>query len=60
MIPGEYLIDEGQLILNEGRETIELTVSNTGDRPIQVGSHYHFFETNLALSFIAMRLVVLD
>ena len=51
MIPGEYLIDEGQLLLNEGRGIIELTVSNTGDRPIQVGSHYHFFETNLALSF---------
>ena len=51
MIPGEYLIDEGELALNEGREVIELTVSNTGDRPIQVGSHYHFFETNLALSF---------
>ena len=51
MIPGEYFIDEGQIILNEGREIIELTVSNTGDRPIQVGSHYHFFETNLALSF---------
>ena len=51
MIPGEYFIDEGQIILNEGREIIELTVSNTGDRPIQVGSHYHFFETNLALSY---------
>ena len=51
MIPGEYLLDEGELALNEGREGIELTVSNTGDRPIQVGSHYHFFETNLALSF---------
>jgi urease subunit beta len=51
MIPGEYFIDEGQIILNEGRGIIELTVSNTGDRPIQVGSHYHFFETNLALSF---------
>ena len=51
MIPGEYFIDEGQIILNEGREIIELTVSNTGDRPIQVGSHYHFFETNSALSF---------
>ena len=51
MIPGEYLIDEGELALNEGREVIELTVSKTGDRPIQVGSHYHFFETNLALSF---------
>ena len=51
MIPGEYLIDEGELALNEGREVIELTVSNTGDRPIQVGSHYHFFETNPALAY---------
>ena len=51
MIPGEYFIDEGDITLNQGRKVIELTVANTGDRPIQVGSHYHFFETNLALSF---------
>ena len=51
MIPGEILVREGELILNEGRETITLTVANTGNRPIQVGSHYHFFETNNALRF---------
>ncbi len=51
MIPGEILVREGELILNEGRETINLTVANTGNRPIQVGSHYHFFETNNALRF---------
>lgn len=51
MIPGEILVREGELILNEGRETIALTVSNTGNRPIQVGSHYHFFESNNALRF---------
>lgn len=51
MIPGELIVDEGEHILNEGRRTHTLTVSNTGDRPIQVGSHYHFAETNAALSF---------
>ena len=51
MIPGEYVIQEGQLNLNEGRDTVSLVVANTGDRPIQVGSHYHFFETNPALEF---------
>jgi urease subunit gamma/beta len=51
MIPGEILTQDGDIILNEGRETVTLTVSNTGNRPIQVGSHYHFFETNPALSF---------
>ncbi|MBK9027310.1 urease beta subunit [Candidatus Propionivibrio aalborgensis] len=51
MIPGELLIAAGELELNAGRERIELTVDNTGDRPIQVGSHYHFFETNAALAF---------
>src|SRR5215207_8852035 len=51
MIPGEYFIQDGDLILNEGRKTVTLTVANTGDRPIQVGSHYHFFETNPALKF---------
>lgn len=51
MIPGEVLVREGELILNEGRETIALTVSNTGNRPIQVGSHYHFYEANNALRF---------
>ena len=49
--PGEMLIAEGEITLNDGRETVELSVSNTGDRPIQVGSHYHFFETNRALAF---------
>ncbi|HSO43157.1 MAG TPA: urease subunit beta [Rhodospirillales bacterium] len=51
MIPGEILAKDGTLSLNEGRETVTLVVASTGDRPIQVGSHYHFFETNLALSF---------
>jgi urease subunit gamma/beta len=49
--PGETLPAPGEVTLNEGRETVTLTVSNTGDRPIQVGSHYHFYETNPALSF---------
>ena len=51
MIPGELLVDEGEIVLNEGRETVTLRVANTGDRPVQVGSHYHFAETNPALSF---------
>ena len=51
MIPGEILPAEGELILNEGLPTIDLTVANTGDRPVQVGSHYHFFETNQGLQF---------
>ncbi|WP_131113567.1 urease subunit beta [Lichenihabitans psoromatis] len=50
-IPGEIMAAEGDLILNEGRETLTVTVANTGDRPIQVGSHYHFFETNPGLAF---------
>jgi urease subunit beta len=51
MIPGEILADPGEIELNAGREAITIEVANTGDRPIQVGSHYHFFETNEALSF---------
>jgi urease subunit beta len=51
MIPGEYLLKDGEITLNAEREAITLTVANTGDRPIQVGSHYHFFETNTALAF---------
>jgi urease subunit beta len=51
MIPGELLIQPGEIELNKGRRIVTLTVSNTGDRPIQVGSHYHFFETNPALKF---------
>jgi len=51
MIPGELLAEPGDIELNAGRPTITLTVANTGDRPIQVGSHYHFFETNTALAF---------
>ncbi|MBL8423243.1 MAG: urease subunit beta [Candidatus Accumulibacter phosphatis] len=51
MIPGEMLVQPGEIELNAGRETIGLVVANTGDRPIQVGSHYHFAETNAALSF---------
>jgi len=51
MIPGEIRVAEGEIELNQGRETVTLEVTNTGDRPIQVGSHYHFFETNEALDF---------
>jgi urease subunit beta len=51
MTPGEFFIKDGEIELNAGRETVRLTVSNAGDRPIQVGSHYHFFETNPALKF---------
>ena len=51
MIPGEYLLEEGDLPLNAGRRTVLLTVANAGDRPIQVGSHYHFYEANDALQF---------
>ena len=51
MIPGEYLIDEGEHELNPGRSKLSLVVANSGDRPIQVGSHYHFAETNAALVF---------
>ncbi|MFF7707683.1 urease subunit beta [Pseudomonas sp. NPDC007930] len=51
MIPGEYSIQPGEIELNAGRRTVSLTVANSGDRPIQVGSHYHFFETNDALAF---------
>ena len=51
MIPGEMFIKEGEITLNAGRKTMTLTVTNTGDRPIQVGSHYHFYETNAALQF---------
>ena len=51
MVPGEYFIDEGEHALNPGRRTITLVVQNTADRPIQVGSHYHFAETNEALGF---------
>ena len=51
MIPGEYVIQNGELNLNENRERVSLSVANLGDRPIQVGSHYHFYETNSALEF---------
>ncbi|WP_394772912.1 urease subunit beta [Flavobacterium sp.] len=51
MIPGEIFVKEGTIICNEGRETVKLKVTNTGDRPIQVGSHFHFFEVNKAMSF---------
>jgi len=51
MIPGEKFIKEGEIELNSGRRTATLTVTNAGDRPIQVGSHYHFLETNPALKF---------
>ena len=51
MIPGEMLIASGEIELNAGRETLTLPVANTGDRPVQVGSHYHFHETNAALDF---------
>ena len=51
MIPGEIITEAGEIQLNAGRKTISLTVANTGDRPIQVGSHFHFYEVNTALQF---------
>ncbi|MEI9948396.1 MAG: urease subunit beta [Pseudomonadota bacterium] len=51
MIPGEFLLAAGDIELNAGRATVKVKVANTGDRPIQVGSHYHFYETNSALGF---------
>lgn len=51
MIPGEIIPAEGEIVLNEGKEAITLRVANRGDRPVQVGSHYHFYETNEALDF---------
>jgi len=62
MIPGEILPASGEITLNDGREAITLVVANTGDRPIQVGSHYHFAETNGALDFdrVAARGMRLD
>ena len=62
MIPGEILPAEGDIVLNAGAEQLTLLVANTGDRPIQVGSHYHFFETNDALDFdrVAARGMRLD
>jgi urease subunit beta len=55
MIPGELFIKDGEIELNKGRKSVTLSVSNSGDRPIQVGSHYHFFETNPALKFDRKR-----
>lgn len=51
MIPGEYIVGAGEIVCNEGRTAIQLKVSNTGDRPIQVGSHFHFFEVNRKMEF---------
>lgn len=51
MTPGEIFVKEGFIVCNEGRETVKIKVINTGDRPIQVGSHFHFFEVNKAMSF---------
>jgi len=51
MIPGELFVEAGEIELNAGRETVTLVVANTGDRPIQVGSHFHFYEVNAALHF---------
>ena len=51
MIPGEYILAQESINANVGRNTVELTVANTGDRPIQIGSHFHFFEVNAALRF---------
>ena len=55
MIPGEFKISSGDIELNKGRKTVTLAITNAGDRPIQVGSHYHFFETNEALKFDRKR-----
>jgi urease subunit beta len=51
VIPGEVITQDGEITLNAGRDAITLAVANTGDRPVQVGSHYHFYETNQALQF---------
>jgi urease subunit beta len=51
MIPGEVIVADGEIELNPGRDTVTVSVANNGDRPIQVGSHYHFYETNSALAF---------
>ncbi|MEB3339918.1 urease subunit beta [Okeania sp.] len=51
MIPGEMIISEGEIELNLGRSNVKLIIANTGDRPIQIGSHFHFYEVNYALSF---------
>ena len=51
MIPGEYILAKGDIIANEGRKTTTLIVVNTGDRPVQIGSHFHFFEVNKQMSF---------
>ena len=51
MIPGEYVLGDGEIVANQGRRTVELTVANTGDRPIQIGSHFHFYEVNESLAF---------
>jgi len=50
-IPGEYLLEDGDIVLNAGRPTVTVIVANSGDRPVQVGSHYHFYEVNTALLF---------
>jgi urease subunit beta len=55
MIPGELLVEPGQIELNQGRVAVRVKVANAGDRPIQVGSHYHFYETNAALRFDRTR-----
>jgi urease subunit beta len=55
VVPGEYLLGEGDVVANANRQTVELTVANTGDRPIQVGSHFHFYEANRALRFDRLR-----
>ncbi|HQT26660.1 MAG TPA: urease subunit beta, partial [Burkholderiales bacterium] len=57
MVPGEYLLEDGEIELNADQECVMITVANTGDRPIQVGSHYHFYETNEALAFERERTV---
>ncbi len=51
MIPGEMLVEAGDIVLNAGRSTVTISVANSGDRPIQIGSHFHFYETNPALLF---------
>ena len=51
MIPGEILVREGEIVLNVGRSTLKISVSNSGDRPIQIGSHFHFYDVNSALKF---------
>ena len=60
MIPGEYMLAKGNIKCNVGRKTIKITVINTGDRPVQIGSHFHFFEVNKQMEFDRCRVLAYD